>query len=370
MKEYILGDIMRTKDLGIAVVGSGKMGELRAHIAMCHPAVGFIGCSDPIGSRAAEVALKVGAQFHTSNNEELISRPEVNAVIISSSEHAHVEPIIQAVELGKPVLCEKPIGLSLEDADRVMEAIDRCKGDVRFGYSRRFKERYLSAKEQIVQGRLGTIVGGHARAYNIRAQARKGAERSKGLTPVVYSLTYYIDLICWFLEGNPVIEVFARGKSMNRKDGAGENVHDVTWAILTCADGAVMNAGICYALPEQYPSRGLSTRVELIGTEGVMLLDGDNTDQIMYTERGVPHVHLENQNAHMVFMGSPTPGQWAVGDFWGPLASETRAWLDYLSTGRLCAVATAADARRNLEISLAIERSEYSGERVRLPLER
>jgi predicted dehydrogenase len=334
--QQVSGGRMHSKTLGIAVVGAGKMGELRAHIAMCHPAVQFLAIADADAARAAHVAEKAGAQFHSSDNLDVVSRPEVNAVIISSSEHAHVEPIIQAVELGKPVLCEKPIGLSLEDADRVMEAIERNNGNVRFGYSRRFKERYLSAKEHLTQGRLGTIVGGHARAYNLRAQARKGAERSKGLTPVVYSLTYYIDLMCWFLEGNPVVEVFARGKAMKRQDGAGENVHDVTWAILTCSDGAVINAGICYALPEQYPSRGLSTRVELIGTEGVMLLDGDNTD----------------------------------GDFWGPLASETRAWLDYLSTGRPCVLATAADARRNLEISLAIERSEYSGERVRLPLEK
>ena len=361
---------MRGKALGIAVVGAGKMGELRAHIAACHPATQFLAIADADAARARHVAEKMKAQIHSGDNLEVISRPEVDAVIISTSEHAHVEPIIQALELGKPVLCEKPIGLSLEDADRVIEAIERNNGEVRFGYSRRFKERYLSAKEHVSQGRLGTIVGGHARAYNLRAQARKGSERSKGLTPVVYSLTYYIDLMCWFLEGNPVVEVFARGKAMNRKDGAGEDVHDVTWAIMTCADGAVINAGICYALPEQYPSRGLSTRVELIGTEGVMLLDGDNTDQIMYTERGVPHVHLPNQDANMVFMGSPTPGQWAAGDFWGPLASETRAWLDYLSTGRPCVLATAADARRNLEISLAIERSEYSGDRVRLPLER
>jgi predicted dehydrogenase len=123
-------------------------------------------------------------------------------------------------------------------------------------------------------------------------------------------------------------------------------------------------------LPEQYPSRGLSTRVELIGTQGVLLIDGDNTDEIMYSEIGIPHVHLPNQDAKMVFLGSSTPGQWALGDFWGPLATETRAWLDHLSTGRPCSLATAADARRNLEISLAIERSEYTGEIVRLPLER
>ena len=110
--------------------------------------------------------------------------------------------------------------------------------------------------------------------------------------------------------------------------------------------------------------------MELLGSEGALLIDGDNTDEILYTERGVPHVHLAGQDANMVFLGSSTPGSWAVGEFWGPLATETRAWLDHLTTGRPCVLATAEDARRNLEISLAIERSEFSGEKVRLPIER
>jgi predicted dehydrogenase len=103
---------------------------------------------------------------------------------------------------------------------------------------------------------------------------------------------------------------------------------------------------------------------------GAQFHSADNTDEILYTERGVPHVHLAGQDANMVFLGSSTPGSWAVGEFWGPLATETRAWLDHLTTGRPCVLATAEDARRNLEISLAIERSEFSGEKVRLPIER
>jgi predicted dehydrogenase len=70
----------------------------------------------------------------------------------------------------------------------------------------------------------------------------------------------------------------------------------------------------------------------------------------------------------MVFLGSGTPGDWALGEFLGPVASETRAWLDYLSMGRPCMVATGDDARRTIEITLAIEESLKAGAPVRLPL--
>lgn len=358
------------RSLGVAIIGAGRMGEIRSHIVATHPSVSYIACADHDAKRAASLAEKTHARFHSADSLEVIARPEVNAVIVSTSEDAHLDAVVEAVRLGKPVLCEKPIGLTLDSADRVLDAIERYDGSVRYGYSRRFRHRYLRAKEQVVQGRLGTIVGGHGRAYNLRAQGKQAEIHAPGLSPVVYSLTYYVDLLCWLLEGNPVVEVTARGFGVGKAGARGQVKHDLTWATLTHADGAVVNLGICYTLPEAYPSRGLSSRLELIGTDGVIILDGDHTDQIMYSEHGMPHVHLPNQDAKMVFLGSSAPGSWALGEFWGPVADETRSWLDHLVTGRPCLLTTPREARTNLEITLAIDRSAYERRAVRLPIER
>ena len=126
---------------------------------------------------------------------------------------------------------------------------------------------------------------------------------------------------------------------------------------LTYDDGAVINLGVSYALPEKYPALGHAARVELVGTGGVIILDDDHADQLMYTEKGVPHVHLPDHVVNMVFLQSGTPGDWALGEFWGPIANETRAWLDHLATDRPCTLATARDARETLEATLAIEHS-------------
>jgi predicted dehydrogenase len=113
---------------------------------------------------------------------------------------------------------------------------------------------------------------------------------------------------------------------------------------------------------------GHAARVEVLGTEGVMILDDDHTDQIMYSNKGMPHVYLPDVTVNMVFLQSGTPGDWALGDFWGPIASETRAWLDHLATGRPCVLATLREARATLEATLAIELSMESGKPVSLPL--
>ncbi|HSQ03339.1 MAG TPA: hypothetical protein VLN59_04860, partial [Burkholderiales bacterium] len=134
------------------------------------------------------------------------------------------------------------------------------------------------------------------------------------------------------------------------------------------ADGTVVNLGVSYALPEKYPALGHAARVEVLGTEGVMILDDDHTDQLMYSEKGIPHVYLPDHNVNMVFLQSGTPGDWALGELWGPIANETRAWLDYLAMGKPCSLALPQEARANLEATLAIEHSAATGRAVTLPL--
>ena len=78
---------------------------------------------------------------------------------------------------------------------------------------------------------------------------------------------------------------------------------------------------------------------------------------------------MPDHHLNMAFLGSNTAGDWAVGDFWGPLGNETRAWLDHLITGNPTAHTTPEQARINLETTIAIERAVVSGKPVRLPLE-
>ena len=112
------------KDIGIAVVGSGRIGSIRTRQALSHPAVTFVGVSDLNPDHARALADGSGAQFHTADNAEVIAREEVDAVIVSTPEGEHLKPILQAIELGKPVLVEKPIALSITDADCIIAAAD------------------------------------------------------------------------------------------------------------------------------------------------------------------------------------------------------------------------------------------------------
>jgi predicted dehydrogenase len=365
--QWLKERLVSTRPLGIAVVGAGRIGTLRARLAGKHPSVGFLAVSDIDPARARALGETAGAHFTSGSNDEVISRPEVGAVVVSTPEGEHAAPIVRALELGKPVLVEKPIALERADAQRVMDAVRANSGDLRIGYSRRFKECFLRAKEQMRHERLGTVVGGLARVYNSRAQAFSILKRDPHATPVLDVLTYYVDLMCWFLEGNRPVEVVARGQSGIFK-AAGYSAHDVTWAIVTFADGAVVNFGVSYALPAQYPTLGQSDRVELLGTEGTMIIDDDHMDHLIYSEKGIPHAYVPDHGVPFAFLGSNTAGDWALGDFWGPLGNETRSWLDSLVTGAKTAHCTPEAALINLETTIAMEQSARTGRAVRLPL--
>ena len=114
---------MKAKDLGIAVVGSGRIGTLRARLAAKHPAVRFLAVSDKDPAQAKKLAELAGADFYSADNDEVIAHPQVNAVFVSTPEGEHAAPVCKALELGKPVLVEKPLALSLNDAEAILKTL-------------------------------------------------------------------------------------------------------------------------------------------------------------------------------------------------------------------------------------------------------
>ena len=165
----------------------------------------------------------------------------------------------------------------------------------------------------------------------------------------------------------------AGGSRRARPDGvfneAGYDAHDVTWGIVTLRDGAVINLGVSYALPARYPTLGQSDRVELLGAEGTMIIDDDHMDHLLFSERGIPHAYVPDHSVKMAFLGSNTAGDWACGDFWGPLGNETRSWLDHWSRARQRCTRRPSRRVSQLETTIAIERAATTGKTIRLPLE-
>ena len=145
------------KGIGLAIIGAGRVGLFRGEVAARHPAVEWIGIAELNHNRGGDVAARIGADFVTTSHRELLARPEVNAVLISTDEHLHVEPILAAVERGLPMLIEKPLATDLAQSARVLKAITDAKLDAIVGYTQRFRRKWLAGKEKVRTGALGDV---------------------------------------------------------------------------------------------------------------------------------------------------------------------------------------------------------------------
>src|SRR3954466_13713262 len=103
------------KRIGLGIVGAGRVGLIRGELAARHPQVDWIGLAERNPARGKFVADTVGADFVTSDFRELFKQPELTAVIISTDEHLHVDPVMPAIERKLPMLIEKPLASDLAE---------------------------------------------------------------------------------------------------------------------------------------------------------------------------------------------------------------------------------------------------------------
>lgn len=118
-----MAKIERVREIGLGIIGAGRIGTLRARLGAGHSAVTSIAVSDLNPANAEKLSELVGGRSHGDDNLAVIEDPAVTAVIVSTSEGEHLAPMMVAIERGKPVLVEKPIALTVREADQVLSLI-------------------------------------------------------------------------------------------------------------------------------------------------------------------------------------------------------------------------------------------------------
>ena len=326
--------------IGIALIGAGKIGRHRAKLAAQHAGVQFIAITDIDPVAAEGLADEVSADVWSTNSEEIVELADVDAVFVSTHEEAHTEPVLKALRAGKPTLVEKPIAMTLEDADAMLAASEEHDTELRVAYSMRYAQRYAVAHDQLRKKQIGELVGGMARTYDTLAVGEAILGRSPSATPVMDVLTYLVDLIGWYHPANPV-EVVARSHGTILRS-RGHDVDDLTFALVTYDDGAVFDFSTSYSLPAGYPINGSMVRLELLGTDGALFVTEDHGDQILYTGAGYENAYVD-QRLNLAYLGSRLfgisgifgaaclsngivgLGAWLLHSRWSNLFSEVRS---------------------------------------------
>ena len=154
--------------------------------------------------------------------EGLLADETIDAVDICLPNDLHCEFALKAFEAGKHVFCEKPIALSLEEADAIIDAARRADRFLMIGHVLRFWPEYLKAKQAIDAGQVGESLAVSARRMVSLLAGTQGdrgwrhdPRRSGGA--VLDMQVHDLDAFCWFFGDRP-ISVFSRG--LRSSDGA------------------------------------------------------------------------------------------------------------------------------------------------------
>jgi len=359
----------KPKRIGLAIIGAGRVGLIRGELAARHPEVDWIGLAEINPERGEIVREKCGADFVTTDFRELLARPEVNAVVVATDEHLHVDPVILAAERKFPMLIEKPLATDLGESERNLAAIEESGADAVIGYTQRFRRRWLVAKEKVRSGALGDVTMVTSRAFMNRLVAIDNYKRSDNraeVTPMVISGTHALDIVMWLMETKKPVEVYAR--SVNKALGPTWQGVDGTGYTITFDDGAIYHGVISWALPEIWPGAVYSLEVGAVGTEGVLTIDDTHRDMVLATNLIQAEGYAPDKRRHVDFLTSYPVGDMALGELRGPMREETNSWLNRVSLGVPTQHATASEGHNRLMLTKAIDLSAKLKRPVKLPI--
>ncbi len=146
------------KCLRVGIVGGGDIGVRNANSVQAAPSAAVIAVCDksPAVLRDLEKHFRVSA---TPDYEQLLAMPDVDAVLLSVPHASHAPLAIQAAEAGKHILMEKPLGVDLKDATRIVEACRKTNVRLTVNLSFRYQPAIQLARKLIQDGALGEIFG-------------------------------------------------------------------------------------------------------------------------------------------------------------------------------------------------------------------
>lgn len=363
-----------TKEIGLAIIGSGTIGRIRAMIAKDHPGVGWIGLCDINEEVGQKLTEDSGADYFTGSYEELLRRPEVNAAIIATDENFHVGPTLTAIEQGHDLFIEKPLATDAEESLTVLKAIEASGVDAVVGYTQRFRRRFLATKQKLVSGQIGDVTAVVTRAFMNRMVPIATTRRTdirENLTPMVVSGTHAVDMCMWLMEGKSPVSVYAQSSDKALGD---IGTKDATFGVFTMDDGTIWSMNISWALPIVWPGAVYGLEIGIVGTTGVIDIEDTHRDTVVASEtpQGAgysPDGFKPEVLRHVDFMTSYPPGDMYDGQLWGPMREETNSWYARVGSGVKTHHATATDGHRNLMLTMAMDLSAERGEPVSLPID-
>lgn len=302
-----------------------------------------------------EKAKKYGEAYKikwTANYEEMISDPNIDVVSVVVPSGLHADLGVKAANAGKHVIVEKPIDISLEKADILINACRKKNVTLGVISQLRYLESMQKVYDIVESGKLGKILQGDAYIKWYRSDEYyssggwRGTKKMDGGGACMNQGVHFVDLLLSVM--GPVKSVVGKVKTAARKI----EVEDLGMAMIEFESGAY---GVIQASTAMYP--GFPARFEINGTKGTIVFE-NNYIKFMHLEGEEPYNKKEGKKG-----GFSDPKNIDV----SPYISEYKDIIGAITEKREPKV-SGVEARKALELILAIYKSSEINKAIELPL--
>jgi len=329
--------------VGVALIGSGRMGSFHGEtVSQRLPGARLVAVADPAPGAAQSLAAALHADRAYTDVAQVWDDPAVDAVVIAAPARFHADLVVAAASAGKSVFCEKPMALSLADADRAIDAARTAGVVLQVGFNRRFAPDWRAGRLALEAGQLGT-----PRLLRSLTRDPGGFDPARVPPNTIFleTLIHDFDTLRFLNPGAEAVEVHAVADALVEPDWRDRGLLDTAVVTVRFDNGSVGTAEACFEA-----AYGYDVRAEVFGSGGMATL-GDGLRATMAFSGASGRITETVRSDQELFTGAYT--------------AELAAFVDAVRTGTPPAV-TGEDARAALAIALAAAESVASGNRVRI----
>ena len=244
----------------VGLLGAGRIGSLHAENIASHRGSTLNAVADFDDVSANNLAAQFGAVVKSA--DEIISDPNIDAILIATSTDTHSDFIEKASSAGKAILCEKPVDLNLTRAKKCLDKVSAAKNPIMVGFNRRFDPNFSQLKKTLDNGEIGNRELLTITSFDPAPPPISYVKRSGGLYRDM--MIHDFDLSN-FIMGELPITISAIGHSLVDPDiGAAGDV-DTAVVTMVYADGK-----ITVIKNSRRAAYGYDQRIEILGSGGLL----------------------------------------------------------------------------------------------------
>lgn len=349
---------MAQKHYGIGIIGAGLISHIHA-LAIDHIANASVkGVFNINKEKADAFALKHHCIAYDTL-DEMLAQPDIDIICICTPSGIHLDPAIKSIEAGKHCLIEKPLEVTLDKCDQIIEAAKKKGVKVGVIFPSRFYESSMKLKTAIEEKRFGDMVLGDAYVKWYRSPeyyasaAWRGTWELDGGGAMMNQGIHSVDLLQWYM--GPVESVQSYSANVRHK---GIEVEDTIVSVLKFANGALGNIECSTAV---FP--GSLKRIEIMGTEGTAVQEESSI---------IKWEFLNKTEDDQLVMDSISTGVTPQGGVANPAdisflghQRQIEDMIHAIETGGDVMI-DAVEGRKSVEIVLAVYESARTGKKVTL----